>query len=149
MSLLRMELNFNDKITGKLQNHTSSQTEFVSWPRIIMLQTTKHLNNRCFKVLSCYFYVSLNYLVAVPHCLNFNRFRGKVPLQQNNNKLLTSDVLRKHKYYYYLLSSLNVMIILSITCKNKILHKDHYICWVPFISQAPYNFSTGPWLPSW
>ena len=43
----------------------SSWTKYVSQSRIIMLQRTNHLKNCSFKVLSCYFDVSLNWLLII------------------------------------------------------------------------------------
>ena len=55
-----MELSFNDKITSKLQNYSFKLNWICLLVKNNYLQTTKHLKNCSFKVLTCYFNVSLN-----------------------------------------------------------------------------------------
>ena len=87
-----MELSFNDKITGKLQNNHFK----LIWICLLVKNNCYKQQNIWKTVLLKFWPVilmshSINYLVGAPHCLNFNRFHDLSPLHESN-KLLTSDV---------------------------------------------------------
>ena len=79
-----MELSFNNKIIGKLQNYSFK----LNWIYLLVKNNIDcYRQQNIWKTVLLEFWAvilmshSINDFVAAPHCLNFNRFHDPSPLQ--------------------------------------------------------------------